>query len=1389
MPFNATGRQQIAWSGLFGLNTELEPPTLPEGLSPDNQDMQFVPGMSGTRPGFAGTIPLNLTFGSVGTTYEKSFTLPTGDPLNLYLTADGVFRIQDVINSPGTYTELFNALPNLYAASATVFNREYIAFHDGLNGGDIPRRINEDKTWQRFTQDGPAVTPTVDDAPTEDITIATVTPLPSVAIVSAVNNNGVVTITTAAPHGLVPGKLALITGNSVFQYNGQLEVANVPTTTTLTYDANSTGWAEGTGGELIPSQVTVKLTAPADYIIQGDNLIIENCSDANYNNSQSGSTTMSVGLASAPVCTFYPYTDSNGGCFNYTYPGDGLNEPLPGPIHTFTLAANQSIFFNPNTDLGGTILPGAPQNNQPPLFVYGVNKSGQWDGTQTQVFSGSFDFVMVSTFNLSFSAAGAYTFQIVHKEGTRVGMGGGIVQVSGAINEPQGPPFPTKTAKMGYPIMYANNGSTEFYHVSIFNSQFTVNVPAPGTYPVEINYCQWHHSRPSLSLLQQTPTGAAWSSTTAYVAGNIVNVGGTNYICTVANVNHTPPNATYWAVLPAFSPLLGGQATFGTPSTWTIDSVIDNETFTFEAVYASGIGTGGTAQIGGQVDPGTHQVCMSWLLDDNTITRPSPPISWTAAGNKRVRLRNIPIGPPNVKGRVFNFSGTDGDNFFYLPIPGTAPSAPPAQAVAQVSTATFLRDNTSTEATFDFSDNSLFAGSACDITGNDLFGQVTLGLPANIVGYSNRIGVIGNTNKIENLLAMGFEGGTLSATPTLPCGWDTSGNVGGELISAPNGWGYAWQETGTGAAVKIGLLTQPAYRDATSFTPILIENQPYTAKVWLKAGQLNTQGTVNVDLYSPTDGVLATASMNANLVSTAGGFYDIPFNSATPATIPTDVLLRSYGFNYGAGQTIARDEMMMVYSDEPVDTATAIMFSYAFNGGAFHGVTGLLQTEYPEPTLAGGILRDNFYIVQRKHLVRTKDNGIGEPTTWPNATVSDKTGGICIRCFDTGEGWLVFASDPGLYMCAGGEPQKISQEVQTLWDAIDPTLYRHLALKNDFANRRIHIAAPVTKYAPTGATFTPQSNNKILTVDYRELNTSAQIETAAPLHISMTGRMLSSDLTRKWTVWNVPINSMEILSLPSQKAQIVYGSGLGTGVAGGFGQVYQLDPNQFFDDDYGAIGAHNGESPLTYQQWLVSGPKGPNGIGTRPAPPATWRPQAAYYMTYLSPSHEQEQQLQVGSQRKLYEYLESYVTGVGDMYVLPFINNLIYSTARPARPRHMSEFQKWDLEWPLNIKAERMALLFYAEAAGIVPPVVDITISPTSVTLSTFNPQQFTNTLTGTASLAVTWSCSGGSINSNGLYTAPGVAGTYTVTVTSLEDPSASASAVVTVHGGYDGSS
>lgn len=84
---------------------------------------------------------------------------------------------------------------------------------------------------------------------------------------------------------------------------------------------------------------------------------------------------------------------------------------------------------------------------------------------------------------------------------------------------------------------------------------------------------------------------------------------------------------------------------------------------------------------------------------------------------------------------------------------------------------------------------------------------------------------------------------------------------------------------------------------------------------------------------------------------------------------------------------------------------------------------------------------------------------------------------------------------------------------------------------------------------------------------------------------------------------------------------------------------------------------------------------------------------------------------------------------------------------------------------------------------------VNITVSPTRAALTTGPTQQFTATVTGTASTGATWSVDGipggnatvGTITSGGLYSPPTAAGTHAVTATSQADTSKSATASVIV--------
>lgn len=85
-----------------------------------------------------------------------------------------------------------------------------------------------------------------------------------------------------------------------------------------------------------------------------------------------------------------------------------------------------------------------------------------------------------------------------------------------------------------------------------------------------------------------------------------------------------------------------------------------------------------------------------------------------------------------------------------------------------------------------------------------------------------------------------------------------------------------------------------------------------------------------------------------------------------------------------------------------------------------------------------------------------------------------------------------------------------------------------------------------------------------------------------------------------------------------------------------------------------------------------------------------------------------------------------------------------------------------------------------------------VAISPTSATVAAKATQQFTAAVTPEPNLGVVWSVDGvaggnnsaGTIDGNGLYTAPATSGTHNVTATSKDDPTSSATAQVTVPGG-----
>ena len=80
---------------------------------------------------------------------------------------------------------------------------------------------------------------------------------------------------------------------------------------------------------------------------------------------------------------------------------------------------------------------------------------------------------------------------------------------------------------------------------------------------------------------------------------------------------------------------------------------------------------------------------------------------------------------------------------------------------------------------------------------------------------------------------------------------------------------------------------------------------------------------------------------------------------------------------------------------------------------------------------------------------------------------------------------------------------------------------------------------------------------------------------------------------------------------------------------------------------------------------------------------------------------------------------------------------------------------------------------------GVKP--VEISVTPTAALLNPGKTAQFSGTVTNTSNTGVTWSATGGTISSGGLYTAGSTAGDYEVVARSVADTSKKATAKITI--------
>jgi len=740
-------------------------------------------------------------------------------------------------------------------------------------------------------------------------------------------------------------------------------------------------------------------------------------------------------------------------------------------------------------------------------------------------------------------------------------------------------------------------------------------------------------------------------------------VGGTsifnisNGIVAAIGANQFSVNITAGDVLPAAE---SGNAT------------VNGTKFQFDpGIVFAGTGTnpifgnsgGGQVVVGGAgLGAGLRKAVLMFLTRNGLISPASPPVTFsTTGGSTSLAFLNIAIGPPDVTARIIAITGAGGDNFFWMP----QPTITQASGQNVTYTSSKIADNTSTQAVLTFTDAILLAGTAIDTPGNNLFNQIELGSSLGFLTYANRLIAIGEQNKIQNLLNLSFDGGIGIGTGgvgTSPLGWTVDPILGGGgslLVSPVFGNSYYIRNATGGVQATYGMIEQGAFIDAYQ-VPILQPLTKYSVRITARCPSGAASGNLAVDFFSPLQNrifgsfTVPLASMSSNFAIFTGTLLTTTFS-----TVPADLLFRVYTTSLPNNSDCEIDRVEPFPTLQPV-FSTQLRASYAGNQEAFDLVTGAFGPNQNQQPLNGAfVMYDVLYALKEKSMFSTSDNGVTEPNEWNFREVSPKVGTVGIHSYDSGEGWAITGCRPGLYFFEGGEPTKISQEIQSVWDLINWKYGHTIWVRNDEQLKRITVGVPIPTPNPFMPEFplnaNPTSPNVILMCSYRELNTGSELAHTGPIRSTFSGRLMSPEPARKWSFWNIACPYADFISRANNQWPEFFCNGYANS------KIFQLSSVEL-DDDGAAINS--------------------------------------FYVTYGFVKPEMAEAKGLGLFGMELDYLTMLITGNGSILPQVYADSVQDPLPFQLDTLPMQAFSQGDCELAVNITANRFFIRVGSNAVG-----------------------------------------------------------------------------------------
>lgn len=1226
---------------LFGSRiTDILATDLPSGVSPDNQNVWFQPGMVATRPAFSRMLASAIA-GSPNIVSVKEFVSPSGDLPTAFVDSNGAIWIND--SSHATSTTLIGTVAaGLTAKFANAFDKLWAAFYSPsissafstspFVGAGVPIYYNGQQI-NRVTSDAPGITPSFANVPTLPYALNPIGTSTTLTISSAVTaapikvaqrfffvdwiytsyyTQMIYTATSAVPASWINTTISVSglsgTNSSIANISGQIISISGNTFTLQVY-----------------TQLPVNLTGQSGSAVEPTTI---------YLTRQSNTVTAWIGGATVPA---------------YLQPGfwssltNGDNSIINGPDWTITSIARATTGLV--TVVVSTQLTNLPVGTQLYIDAGPTALSGNvsvTNGSPTVSLNSGSNFLLDMVGQTITINSVLYTVLAVNETGTSLTLASDVTSATGNYAYTASvTTFPAGFQTV-YQVISVTPTSTTFVYQDV---DTTVASSASGSV-----YQQW---------TPQLGTG-----------GNAAQITGAGI------------DATHGAFIQFFQ--LGPDTSLG-------------------------VGQGTIAspfvQIQGQIPPGLRNAVMMFQSPDGQITAPSPIVQIQITGGAYLlNASNIPIGPIGWT-RILAFTPYNGSSWYYI-VPVVEPAI--GNSGQTIVLGTIVNDDWSTSATIDFSDAQLTSATQIDATGNDLFNQFVLPPALGVQEYAQRLHWWGLINNVRNLDNMGFDGGyappsgsasVTNGSPTVDlvngssfltgASWNGSTIVLGGVAytiagvtsssvltlasnymgstatvaftvknptgCAPPGWTITTVTTAPSLAISTlgpgfscvippgngtnpNQISQEAYQDEFG-APIV---DPSTNYGFRFLGQISgaASALLTVELYSPTQGVISLGTIS---VSATPGWCYGTLGGTTPANIPPDLQLIISGAL--SGVTFSLDELELIDADEPIEQ-TNVHSSYVGNPFGYDAVTGVIGIDAAESITAMFRQRGYVYILTDQSLYQGQASAQSEPAGWTVNQYATACGCSGPNAVDPNEDVAFWSGRYGGRIFNGNpSAKKISQEIASDWENHNWNYQTLDWVANDPVERIVYFGI-----VQKGQT----SVSAMLPMNYRLADDTYNVPD--PIHTSaFSGKMIATDLGRKWTLWTPGMNLAAMCTRPGPNGlarQMVF-------AGSGYGNLYTQDTVNFpglrdSDDDFGPIDG--------------------------------------YYTTYFFPEHLLEQNPQLSQYRKFFGYAGVHATGVGKLVITPYVGSL--STPWPAFPPFALKTGEpgFDYQVPLNVRGDRMAL-------------------------------------------------------------------------------------------------